>query len=213
MALPRIAAVLFDMDGTLVDSDAAVDRAWAAWSAEYGVDPAYVTGIAPGHPAGDTVRRVLAGRGAEVIAEATARILGRESDDVSDVVAAAGAHEVLARLEALGIPWAVVTGADTRLAKARLNAARITPPILLTTDDVERGKPDPAGYLRAAELLGVAVGECLVVEDTEPGAAAGRAAGARVATLKGVAGDLPIAGLRDLLPLLGDATIPTAPTA
>jgi sugar-phosphatase len=214
MALPRIAAVLFDMDGTLVDSDAAVDRAWTAWAQEYGVDPRYLTSIAPGHPAGDTVAKVLADRGPEVVAEATARILGRESDDVSDVVAAPGAHEVLARLQELGIPWAVVTGADTRLAKARLNAARITAPILLTTDDVARGKPDPAGYLRAAELLGVAADECLVVEDTEPGAAAGRAAGARVATLKGLADDLPIESLRDLLPLLGDETIPAAaPTA
>ena len=202
MAPPRFNALLFDMDGTLVDSDAAVDRCWAAWCALYGVDQEHVLTTAPGHPAGETVRRVLAGREPEEIAEASVRILSMECDDVSDVVAAVGAYEVLARVAALDLPWAVVTGADTRLAKARLAAARISPPILLTTDDVRHGKPDPAGYLRAAELLGVSAAGCLVVEDTEPGAAAGRAAGARLATLKGVPGDFPLRSLHDLLDLL-----------
>ena len=213
MPLSRIAAVLFDMDGTLVDSDAAVDRAWTAWCARYHVDPGRVTAIAPGRPAGDTVRTVLAGRDPEVIAEACARILGMESDDVSDVTAAEGAYEALARLEELGIPWAVVTGADTRLAKARLGASRIAPTILLTTDDVMRGKPDPEGYLRAAELLGVPARECLVVEDTETGAAAGRAAGAKVATLKGVPGDLRLDNLRDLLRVLPPPATPAHDSA
>jgi sugar-phosphatase len=207
VAPTRFNALLFDMDGTLVDSDAAVDRCWAAWCGRYGVDPAHVLATAPGHPAGDTVRRVLAGRAPEEIAEASARILSMEYDDVSDVAAAPGAREVLDRLAALGLPWAVVTGAETRLATARLKAAEIVPPILLTTDDVPRGKPDPAGYLRAAELLGVPAAGCLAVEDTEPGAAAGRAAGARVAALKGVPGDFPLASLHDLLPLLAGERI------
>lgn len=197
-----VAAVLFDMDGTLVDSDAAVDRSWIAWSAEYGVDPALPLAIAPGHPAADTIAKILVGADPATIAEAAARQLALEYDDLADVVATDGAYELIAALDERAVPWAVVTSADGRLAKLRLAAAGISPRVLITTDDVAVGKPDPAGYLRAAELLGVAAGDCLVVEDTEPGAAAGRAAGAVVAALKGVPGDLGIDGLRRITELM-----------
>lgn len=197
-----VAAVLFDMDGTLVDSDAAVDRSWTAWSAEYGVNPGPVLAMAPGHPAVATVGRVLAGRDPAAIAEAAARQLELEYEDLADVVAADGALELIGLLEERSVPWAVVTSADGRLAKLRLGAAGIDPRVLVTMDDVEAGKPDPAGYLRAAELLGVAAGDCLVVEDTAPGVAAGRAAGAVVAALKGVDGDLRIDGLRRITELI-----------
>ncbi|MEY9860443.1 sugar-phosphatase [Catenulispora sp. GAS73] len=197
-----VAAVLFDMDGTLVDSDAAVDRSWLAWSREYSVDPALPLAIAPGHPAADTVAKILLDADPATIAEAAARQLALEYDDLADVAATDGAHELIAALDARAVPWAVVTSADARLAKLRLAAAGISPRILITTDDVPVGKPDPAGYLRAAELLGVAPGDCLVVEDTEPGVAAGRAAGATVAALKGVPGDLGIDGLRRITELM-----------
>ncbi|MEZ0109473.1 sugar-phosphatase [Catenulispora sp. EB89] len=191
-----VAAVLFDMDGTLVDSDAAVDRSWIAWSKEYGVDPALPLAIAPGHPAADTIAKILLDADPAAIAEAAARQLALEYEDLADVTATDGAPELIAALDSRGVPWAVVTSADERLAKLRLAAADISPRILITTDDVPVGKPDPAGYLRAADLLGVAPGDCLVVEDTEPGVAAGRAAGATVAALKGVIGDLRIDSLR-----------------
>ena len=110
-----------------------------------------------------------------------------------------GAPELLA---ALRLPWAVVTSADVRLAKARLGAAGIEAPLLVTVEDVRVGKPDPEGYLRAAELLGVAPEHCLVVEDAEVGVTAGRAAGAQVAALKGIEGDLPIPDLGALARLL-----------
>ena len=197
-----VAAVLFDMDGTLVDSDAAVDRSWLTWSKEYGVDPALPLAIAPGHPAAATIAKILLDADPETIAEAAARQLALEYDDLADVTATDGAHELLTALEARGVPWAVVTSADERLAKLRLAAAGISPRILITTDDVPIGKPDPAGYLRAAELLSVAPRDCLVVEDTEPGVAAGRAAGATVAALKGVPGDLGIDSLRRITELM-----------
>jgi mannitol-1-/sugar-/sorbitol-6-phosphatase len=200
--LTIIEAVLFDMDGTLVDSDAAVERAWRVWAAEYAVDPAAVLAVAHGAPAERTVRLVRPDLTATGVAEAAARQLTLQYDDLSDVVATPGAPELLA---ALRLPWAIVTSADVRLAKARLGAAGIAAPLLVTVEDVRAGKPDPEGYLRAAELLGVAPEHCLVVEDAEVGVTAGRAAGAQVAALKGVDADLPIADLGSLTRLLAAA--------
>jgi mannitol-1-/sugar-/sorbitol-6-phosphatase len=199
MDLTIIEAVLFDMDGTLVDSDAAVERAWRQWSAEFGVAPETVLAVAHGAPAERTVRLVRPDLDEPAVAEAAARQLTLQYDDLSDVIPTPGASELLA---ALSLPWAIVTSADVRLAKARLGAAGIAPPLLVTVEDVRVGKPDPEGYLRAAELLGVAPGRCLVVEDAEVGVTAGRAAGAQVAALKGINGDLRIADLTELARLL-----------
>lgn len=201
MELSRIKAVLLDMDGTLVDSDAAVERAWTVWAAEYGVDLPTVLAIAHGSPAEITVRRLLPELDDEAAAESAARQVSLQYDDLSDVVATPGAAELLAELARLGLPWAVVTSADVRLAKARLEVAGIDPPLLITIADVTSGKPDPEGYLTAAARLGVDPAECLVVEDALPGVIAGKAAGALVAALKGVPADLEISDLTQLLPL------------
>jgi sugar-phosphatase len=193
--LTIIEAVLFDMDGTLVDSDAAVERAWRTWAAEYGVDPEATLAVAHGAPAERTVRLMLPELDDAGVADAAARDLELQYDDLSDVVPTRGARELLASLR---LPWAVVTSADVRLAKARLGAAGIEVPVLVTFEDIRAGKPDPEGYLRAAELLGVAPRHCLVVEDAEVGVAAGRAAGAVVAALKGIDGDLRLDDLTQL---------------
>lgn len=198
-----VAAVLFDMDGTLVDSDAAVDRSWTAWAVEYGIDPALPLAIATGYPAADTVAKLLAGHAPETIAAAAARQLALEYEDLTGVRATDGALDLIRILDRRAVPWAVVTSADLRLAKIRLGAAGIAPPVLVTSDDVARGKPDPAGYRSAAEQLGVECERCLVVEDSEPGVAAGRAAGAVVAALKGTPGDIRIDSLRRLVEAVG----------
>ena len=112
-----------------------------------------------------------------------------------------GALELIDTLERLGLPWAVYTSASNRLAKLRLGAVGISPSILVTLDDVTRGKPDPEGYLRAAELLGVPAENCLVVEDTVVGLTAGRAAGATTAGLKGVPADIELPDLHHLATL------------
>ena len=203
MDVSVVDAVLLDMDGTLVDSDAAVERAWTVWANEYGVEPAAAIAIAHGSPAESTVGHLLPELDAEAIAVSAVRQLELQYDDLSDVMAS-GAHELLAVLARLGIPWAVVTSADARLAKARLGAAGITAPLLVTFEDVTAGTPDPQGYLLAAEALGVAPGRCLVVEDAEPGLDAGRAAGAMTAALKGLAGDLRLDYLGQLAHLLAD---------
>jgi sugar-phosphatase len=95
-----------------------------------------------------------------------------------------------------------VTSADTRLARARLDAAGLLFPVLVARDTVAAGKPDPEGYLRAADFLGVDVADCLVVEDSPVGVAAGRAAGATVAGLRGVDADIAVGSLHDIPALL-----------
>ncbi|XVV13212.1 HAD-IA family hydrolase [Actinoplanes sp. CA-131856] len=197
-----IRAVLFDMDGTLVASDGAVERSWLSWAAEYGVDGHEAYEMAHGAPSASTVRKLLPHLEEAAIVTASARQLELQYDDLSDVTATPGAFEALDVLAERKMPWAVVTSADTRLAKARLGAAGIVAPVLVTTDDIAAGKPDPEGYLRAAELLGVDPGECLVVEDAEVGLRAARAAGARTAALRGLDGDVRLETLTDLAELL-----------
>ena len=202
MDLSCVQAVLLDMDGTLVDSDAAVERAWRAWAGEYRVDLGGAPLIAHGMPAVGNVRRLRPDLSDDDAAAAAQRQLTLQYDDVSDVTAAPGAHELLGDLDRLGVPWAVVTSADPTLAQVRLAAARITPGLLVTAADVRAGKPDPEGYLQAARRLAVDPRRCLVVEDAEAGVAAGRAAGAMVAALKGVPADIQIADLYQLRRLL-----------
>jgi len=200
--LSLVAAVLLDMDGTLVDSDAAVERAWTVWAHDHDVNPSAALAVAHGNPADRTVRRLRPDLDEDAVAAAATRQLGLQYDDLSDIAPLAGAHELLFALDRLSLPWAVVTSADTHLAKARLDAAGITPPLLITIDDVAAGKPDPEGYLCAADRLSVDPSRCLVVEDSETGLAAGRAAGMHVAALRGLAADLRLRDLRQLAHLL-----------
>ncbi|WP_205324968.1 HAD-IA family hydrolase [Glycomyces sp. YM15] len=206
-------AVLLDMDGTLVDSDGAVERAPSAtlasrklaqssWAVEYGVDPALALANAHGSPASVTASRLRPDLDAAQLHTAAARQLELQYDDLADVVPTEGAERLLAELDRIALPWAVVTSADDRLAKARLAAAGIRPPLLFTFEDVRRGKPDPEGYLLAAKALGVDPAACLVVEDSEPGLAAGRAAGAMTASLRGLDADVRLRDLGHLAELL-----------
>jgi sugar-phosphatase len=197
--------VLLDMDGTLVDSDAAVERARATWAGEYGVDLAAALENVHNGPAERTVARLLPDADATLAADAAKRNLALQYEDLGDVIAAAGAADLVAALDAWHLPWAVVTSADRRLAEARLGVARIEPSVLVTADDVANGKPDPEGYLLAARRLGVDPSRCLVVEDSEPGVVAGRAAGAMIATLRGLPGDVPLRALTELVGMLGEA--------
>ncbi|MDN5916198.1 MAG: HAD-IA family hydrolase [Pseudonocardia sp.] len=193
-----VAAVLLDMDGTLVDSDAAVARAWTTWAHEYGVGADEPDAIAHGRPADATVRLLRPDLDVDAVAVAAARQLELQYSDLSDVVAAPGADELLAVLARRGLPWAVVTSADRPLAAARLGAAGIEAPMLVTVEDVRRGKPDPECYLLGASRLGIAPRDCLAVEDSPAGLDAGRAAGMATAALRGHDGDLRLGDLADL---------------
>lgn len=206
--LRDVGAVLLDMDGTLVDSDAAVDLAWVRWAAEYSIPASALQQIAHGRPALSTVRELAPWLDDQAAQQAADRQVDLQVLDADGTVALPGATELLAVIDRLGLPWAVVTSADARLAKARLSAAGIAPPLLVTIEDVLAGKPDPEPYLAAAARLGVDLARCLVVEDSLAGIEAGRRAGARVAALRGHPADLSISGLAELAHLLARSARP-----
>jgi len=177
----RASAVLCDMDGTLVDSTAAVVRAWTEFSATHGLDADEVLAYCHGRLTRATIDHVLPALPAAERARLAEEILAGESDRHDGVVEVPGAAAFMARLAALGVPVALVTSAPRSLALARMGVSGVAvPAVTVPSDDVSRGKPHPEPYLRAAELLGVPVEECLVLEDADAGIAAGLAAGARV---------------------------------
>ncbi len=171
------AAVLFDMDGTLISSIGAVERSWARLAEDYAIP---VERFFPFHgiPAKDIVERLLADRSATEREAAYARIVELEVADTEGVEVLPGA---VAALDALGPAGrcAVVTSSSRPLAAARLSASGLpVPDLVITADDVPRGKPHPEPYATAAARLGARPADCLVVEDAESGLASGRAAGA-----------------------------------
>jgi sugar-phosphatase len=172
------AAVLFDADGTLVDSIPAVERAWRTWSTEYGFDPDDVLAICHGRPSADTIRELIPGDG---FPAALNRLDDMEVTDTRGVRAYPNSRELLDALGDAGLPWAVVTSGSLPLVTARLKAAELpTPEVLVTADSVAKGKPDPEGYRLAARRLGVDPVDCVVIEDAPAGVRAGKAAGATV---------------------------------
>ncbi|HEY6927630.1 MAG TPA: HAD-IA family hydrolase [Steroidobacteraceae bacterium] len=173
----QFAALLFDMDGTLTDSIAAANRVWTRWSVSHGLDPGKVLPIIHGVRAGDTIRGLNV-PGMDVEKE-TEIVKQAEIDDVEGVVAIKGARAFLETLPP--DRWAVVTSAPRALALRRFGAARLpVPRVLVSAEDVGRGKPAPDGFLLAARLLDVTADKCLVFEDTAAGVAAAEAAGAAV---------------------------------
>ena len=171
-------ALLVDLDGTLVDSTRPVRRAWDDFAARHRLDGDYVHHFAQGRPSRETVRLLLpdADTAAEVDALERAELV-----DAEGIRALPGAAALLSSHRRL----AIVTSCSTALATLRLQAAKLpVPPVLVSADDVERGKPDPTCYLVGAELLGAHPRRCLVLEDAPAGIAAGRGAGARVLALR-----------------------------
>jgi sugar-phosphatase len=169
-------ALLFDMDGTLVDSTAVSERIWHAWSTEQDVDPEAVLAYSQGRRTLDTTRHFARSEAEALAAAAQIEALEIAADD--GTIAIEGARALLERLPA--DRWAVVTSAGPDLASRRLAAAGLPlPEILITAGDVATGKPDPEGYLLAAKRLSVEPEGCIVFEDTFAGHEAARRAGMR----------------------------------
>lgn len=175
----KFAAVLFDMDGTLVSSIAAVNRSWARLAEEYGSSMDKM-GQFHGVPAKQLIERLLPDRSEQEKAEALERIIHLETVDVKGIEVLPGAAEAL-RILGDTDRCAIVTSCSAGLADARLGATQLpVPSILVTADDVKIGKPNPAPYLLGAQKMGVDPADCLVVEDAPAGCESGRAAGMKV---------------------------------
>lgn len=170
------AAILFDLDGVLVDSTGSVARQWAMWAEEQNIDPQEVVAIAHGVRTIEIVRRLAPRLDAEVEVR---RLEKREANDHEGVSVMPGAADLLK-----SIPkerWCVVTSGTRYLATSRLRLGNLPiPKVLVSADDVTKGKPDPQPYLMGAKLLAMKPTECLVIEDAPAGITAAHAGGMKV---------------------------------
>lgn len=195
----EVDAILFDIDGTLVDSTAVVERTWRLWCDVHDVDVDELLSVSHGRRSEDTIADFLP---PERIPDSLAFLDSLEEDDLSDVVALPATGELLASLPL--DRWAVVTSGNRSLMQARLRTAGLPiPPVMVTAEDVSNGKPDPQGYRLAAERLGFEPERCLVVEDAPAGIHAGLAAGGPVL---GVATSHPAESVADATAVVTDLT-------
>jgi len=169
-------ALLFDLDGVLIDSTPAVARVWRRWAIQRGFHPEEVVARAHGRPSLTTVREYLPNANHEAENREVER---QEIADLEGVVPLPGALDLLASLPAHR--WTIVTSCTRRLAEVRIKSAGLPlPPKMITSSDINNGKPHPEPYLKGASLLGFSAAECIVLEDVPAGVRAGKAAGAKV---------------------------------
>ena len=184
--MPRIICrgLLIDMDGVLVDSTPAVARVWARWAARYNMDPVYVTAFAHGRTSHASIKELLPDASLEVHNEEDLWMLHAEIEDIADVIALPGARELLAAVPSS--QRVVVTSAARNLAEVRLRAAGVWDLVhlLITSSDIQNGKPHPEPYLKGAAALQLPPADCVVIEDAASGIHAGKSAGARVLAIR-----------------------------
>ena len=171
----RCKAILFDLDGVLVDSAECVERTWRNWATHHRLNPESVIALAHGRRAIETVRLVAPELGADAELAALAASEATTSNGVYEI---AGARELLEILPA--DRWGVVTSGIRAVAEFRLRHTGLpTPSVMVCADEIVRGKPDPEGYLIAAARLGRTAADCIVIEDTPAGIESAQAAGMR----------------------------------
>jgi mannitol-1-/sugar-/sorbitol-6-phosphatase len=170
----RCAAVLFDMDGTLVDSSSCVESTWRTWAGKHGVDIDALLSISHGRQNYETIRMIAP----HLETPEEIDFLVRTEEDCHEGVGEVRGARALLESMGTNARWAVVTSAWRTLAEKRLRLANLPiPDVLITSDDISHSKPHPEGYLLAAKRLGVAPADCLVIEDAHAGIEAARAAG------------------------------------
>lgn len=176
MTQVHCSALLFDMDGVLIDSTPAVTRVWRRWALEHGFNPDQVIAHAHGRPILATIRAYLPNADHEAENREVER---REIEDLEGVVPLSGALDLLANLPS--DRWTIVTSCTRPLAEVRIQAAGLPlPKQLITSNDITQGKPHPEPYLKAASILGFPPASCIVFEDVPAGIRSGKAAGGRV---------------------------------
>ncbi|MCU1296086.1 MAG: family hydrolase [Acidobacteriaceae bacterium] len=173
MTIYRCSAILFDLDGVLVDSTKSVSRQWRLWAEERHVDPDEVLRVAHGVRTIEVLRIFAPHLDAEAEVR---RVESREADDIDGVAVMPGAAALLRSIPPKS--WCVVTSGTRHLATKRLQHASLPAPnVLISADDVVKGKPDPEPYLKGASLLGMKPEDCLVIEDAPVGIRAAHAGG------------------------------------
>jgi len=169
-------AILFDLDGTLIDSAPRIQRLWHDWGKRHGIAPQSILEFMHGRRADETISLVAPHLALKD------EVYALETDEVSDMDGVnpySSAKDLLSKLSAT--QWAIVTSGSVRVASARIKHVGLpTPDIFITADDVKRGKPSPDGYLLAANRLSLKPSDCVVVEDAPAGIQAGKAAGMKV---------------------------------
>ncbi len=179
------AALLFDLDGVLIDSTPAVARVWTQWALQHGFDPVETVARAHGRPSVSTIRELLPNGDHEAEDRAVER---GEIEDLDGVVPLPGVLDLLASLPPSR--WTIVTSCTRTLAEVRITHAGLPiPKKFVTSTDIVHGKPDPEPYLKAAALLGFPASQCVVFEDAPAGIRSGKSAGAKVIAFRTTAAD------------------------
>lgn len=174
-------AFLFDMDGTILDSNAIVEKLWRVFAKRHNLDADDILSFAHGRPSITTIAHFLPDLSADEHQHLSDEHTAEEIRITSGIVAIPGAVAFFQQLDQLGVPYAVVTSATADLARTRIVAAGLPiPDVLVTPETITQGKPNPEGYLTAASQLGVAPSQTVVFEDADAGITAGIAAGAQV---------------------------------
>ncbi|MEU6675755.1 HAD-IA family hydrolase [Streptomyces sp. NPDC046925] len=181
-------ALLLDMDGTLVNSDAVVERCWQRWAERHGLDFDEVIRVVHGRQGYASMAVLLPERPMEENYAENREMLAAETADMEGVVPVPGAAAFLESLE--GLPHALVTSADVPLSTGRMAAAGLSlPAVRITAESVGASKPDPEGFLKGAAELGFDPADCIAFEDSGAGIAAGLAAGMQVVGIGPRAGE------------------------
>ncbi|ALX95929.1 phosphatase [Serratia fonticola] len=190
---------LFDLDGTLVDSLPAVERAWTQWAERHGISPQQVLDFIHGKQAITSLRHFMPNATEAELQHEFTLLEQVEAEDTDGVRALPGALVLLERIKALGIPWAIVTSGSVPVANARRLAGGVPlPEVFITSERVKQGKPHPDAYLLGAQGLGLAPQDCVVVEDAPAGILSGLAAGCQVIAVNAPA-DAPKLNQVDLI--------------
>jgi mannitol-1-/sugar-/sorbitol-6-phosphatase len=196
-------AILFDLDGVLVDSGECVQRTWRKWALAHHLDPERVVEAAHGRRAIETVRLVAPDLKAD---DELARLAASESTTSEGVYEIAGARSLIESLP--DEAWAIVTSGIRDVAEFRLRLVGIPiPPVMVCGDEITRGKPDPEGYLQAAKRLGRAAEDCLVIEDAPAGIEAARGARMRVIAVAGTYPPEQLTSADAVVAKLGDLAV------
>lgn len=200
-------ALLFDLDGVLVDSVQCVRSVCTDWALAHSLDPEFVLRSGQGRRVQDTVRAVAPHLDLET---EVARLVAMEAQTTDGLYPIEGASELLAALPPNA--WAVVTSGAREVATLRLRYVGLPiPGTLITADDVSQGKPHPEGYLAAARALGRTPSDCVVIEDAPPGIEAAIAAGMRSIGIAGTFAAADLSRATAVLPSLAAMRINATP--